>query len=63
MIRRAYNVPDAVDDVRGLVGRLVEYAAEHRMDTLVLGPEGDPLRATEVFAAEVVPAVREAVAA
>ncbi len=58
-IRRGYNVPDAVTDPTGLVDRLLEHHVEHRMDTLVLSPVGDPLRAAEVFLAEVLPAVRD----
>lgn len=57
-VRRGYNVPDDLTDPAGLVERLLAFHAEHRMDTLVLSPVGDPLRAAEVFLAEVVPVVQ-----
>jgi hypothetical protein len=35
---------------------------EHGIDSFVFGPSDDPVRQVQVFAAEVAPAVREAVA-
>ena len=37
-------------------------AVEHGIGSLVFGPADDPIRQTQVFAAEVAPAVRDAVA-
>ena len=41
---------------------LTMLAVEHSVDSFVFGPADDPIRQTQVFAAEVAPAVREAVA-
>jgi alkanesulfonate monooxygenase SsuD/methylene tetrahydromethanopterin reductase-like flavin-dependent oxidoreductase (luciferase family) len=72
-IRRAYNVWGSITDgasrgfLEGPVGqwveRLTELALVHGMDTFVFGPADDPVRQVELFAAEVAPAVRAAVAA
>ena len=69
-IRRAYNVSGsigAVDEgpLEGPPSRWVEtltgFALEHGMDTFIFWPSGDHERQAEVFAGEVVPAVKEAV--
>jgi alkanesulfonate monooxygenase SsuD/methylene tetrahydromethanopterin reductase-like flavin-dependent oxidoreductase (luciferase family) len=63
-IRRAYNVMGELDDVSQWVETLTGFAVELGFDTFVFWPGGeDALREVDVFAAEVVPAVREAVAA
>jgi alkanesulfonate monooxygenase SsuD/methylene tetrahydromethanopterin reductase-like flavin-dependent oxidoreductase (luciferase family) len=71
-IRRVYNVWGTVTTgasggfLNGPVGQWVDelttLVLESGMDTFVFGPADDPVRQTEVFAAEVAPAVREAVA-
>ncbi|SIO89970.1 LLM class flavin-dependent oxidoreductase [Nocardiopsis sp. JB363] len=43
------------------VERITEFAVEYGMDTFVLGPAGESAEQVELFAAEVAPAVREAV--
>ena len=69
-IRRAYNVagmigPAGDDLLEGPVSRWVEeltrFVLEFGMDTFIYWPSGDHVRQIEVFANEVVPAVREAV--
>ncbi|NYH50646.1 alkanesulfonate monooxygenase SsuD/methylene tetrahydromethanopterin reductase-like flavin-dependent oxidoreductase (luciferase family) [Nocardiopsis arvandica] len=70
-IRRVYNVMGAITDgastgfLRGpaeqWVEQLTELVLEYGMDTFVFGPAENPVRQVERFAAEVVPAVREAV--
>ncbi|MBA3701365.1 MAG: LLM class flavin-dependent oxidoreductase [Rubrobacteraceae bacterium] len=69
-IRRAYNVSGHIgtEDEGPLDGppsRWVEtltgFALEHGMDTFIYWPSGDHERQVEVFAGEVVPAIREAV--
>ncbi|WP_017605254.1 LLM class flavin-dependent oxidoreductase [Nocardiopsis alkaliphila] len=72
-IRRVYNLwgtigkPESGSDnpldgpVEKWVERLTEFAVEYGMDTFVLGPAEESARQVEIFAAEVVPAVREAV--
>jgi alkanesulfonate monooxygenase SsuD/methylene tetrahydromethanopterin reductase-like flavin-dependent oxidoreductase (luciferase family) len=69
-IRRAYNVagmigPAGDDLLEGPVSRWVEeltrFVLEFGMDTFIYWPSGDHARQIEVFANEVVPAVREAV--
>jgi alkanesulfonate monooxygenase SsuD/methylene tetrahydromethanopterin reductase-like flavin-dependent oxidoreductase (luciferase family) len=64
-IRRAYNV---IGEIAGDAGRWVEtftgFALELGFDTFVFWPGGDDaLREADVFASDVVPAVREAVGA
>jgi alkanesulfonate monooxygenase SsuD/methylene tetrahydromethanopterin reductase-like flavin-dependent oxidoreductase (luciferase family) len=69
-IRRAYNVSGNIGAegeglLEGPASRWVEtltgFALEHGMDTFIYWPSGDHERQVEVFADEVVPAVREAV--
>jgi alkanesulfonate monooxygenase SsuD/methylene tetrahydromethanopterin reductase-like flavin-dependent oxidoreductase (luciferase family) len=71
-IRRIYNMFGAIRE-RGTEGflqgtveqwtdELTMLAVEHGIDGFVFGPADDPVRQTQVFAAEVVPAVRAAVA-
>ncbi|HEV3504746.1 MAG TPA: LLM class flavin-dependent oxidoreductase [Actinomycetes bacterium] len=71
-IRRLYNVsgrigPGGGGFLDGPAGQWVEQllplVAEAGMDTFVLWPSEDPARQLELFAAEVAPALREAVAA
>ncbi|MGW2069206.1 LLM class flavin-dependent oxidoreductase [Streptomyces sp. NPDC001953] len=72
-IRRVYNVigaigdhrgaPGLVGDVRRWVDTLSEWAVDLGFDTFVLWPATDPDRQVALFAGEVVPAVRERVAA
>jgi alkanesulfonate monooxygenase SsuD/methylene tetrahydromethanopterin reductase-like flavin-dependent oxidoreductase (luciferase family) len=71
-IRRIYNLFGSIRK-RGLGGflqgpveqwtdELTELVVEHGIDSFVFGPADDPVRQVQVFAAEVAPAVREAVA-
>ncbi len=61
-IRRAYNLIGEIDDTSGSIEMLTRFAVELGMDTLVFWPGGDdPLRQLDLFAAEVVPAVRNQV--
>jgi alkanesulfonate monooxygenase SsuD/methylene tetrahydromethanopterin reductase-like flavin-dependent oxidoreductase (luciferase family) len=69
-IRRAYNLSGNIGGggeglLDGPASRWVEtltgFALEHGMDTFIYWPSQDHERQTEVFASEVVPAVREAV--
>ena len=72
-IRRVYNLWGTIGESKGSsdnpldgpveqwVERLTEFAVEYGMDTFVLGPAGESARQVEIFAAEVAPAVREAV--
>jgi alkanesulfonate monooxygenase SsuD/methylene tetrahydromethanopterin reductase-like flavin-dependent oxidoreductase (luciferase family) len=71
-IRRAYNVGGRIsEEHRGLldgpaehwVEELARFAVELGMDTFIYWPSEDHVRQVELFAGEVVPAVREAVAA
>jgi alkanesulfonate monooxygenase SsuD/methylene tetrahydromethanopterin reductase-like flavin-dependent oxidoreductase (luciferase family) len=71
-IRRAYNVGGRIgEEHRGLldgpidhwVEELARFAVELGMDTFIYWPSEDHVRQVELFASEVVPAVREAVAA
>jgi alkanesulfonate monooxygenase SsuD/methylene tetrahydromethanopterin reductase-like flavin-dependent oxidoreductase (luciferase family) len=71
-IRRAYNVSGMIGEngegpLGGPASRWVEQltrlALELGMDTFIYWPSEDPVRQIERFAGEVVPAVREAVAA
>jgi alkanesulfonate monooxygenase SsuD/methylene tetrahydromethanopterin reductase-like flavin-dependent oxidoreductase (luciferase family) len=72
-IRRVYNLMGAITDApaeRALQGppshwidQLTRFAAELGFDTFVFWPAEDPVRQLERFAAEVIPGVREAVAA
>jgi alkanesulfonate monooxygenase SsuD/methylene tetrahydromethanopterin reductase-like flavin-dependent oxidoreductase (luciferase family) len=71
-IRRIYNLfglirePGSDGFLQGAVGQwtdeLTGLAIENGIDTFIFGPSGDPIRQTEIFASEVAPAVREAVA-
>jgi alkanesulfonate monooxygenase SsuD/methylene tetrahydromethanopterin reductase-like flavin-dependent oxidoreductase (luciferase family) len=74
-IRRIYNIgglitPDTGGDGQGVivgpvgqwVETLVEWAVDPGMDAFIFWPTADELRQVERFAAEVAPAVREAVA-
>ena len=68
-IRRAYNLSGIIGTgdgpLDGPASRWTEtltgLVLEHGMDTFIFWPSGDHERQVEVFAAEVVPAVREAV--
>jgi alkanesulfonate monooxygenase SsuD/methylene tetrahydromethanopterin reductase-like flavin-dependent oxidoreductase (luciferase family) len=60
-IRRLYNVMTTIDDVGRWVEELTRFALELGLDTFVFWPAEDQLRQLDLFAAEVVPAVREAV--
>ena len=71
-IRRAYNISGMIGEEAdaALVGRparwveqLSHFALELGMDTFIYWPAEDPVRQTELFSSEVVPAVRETVAA
>lgn len=74
-VRRVYNLWGGITDgpppgqgslegpVDLWVETLTELVLESGMDTFVLGPAGDSAAQVELFAAEVVPAVREAVRA
>ncbi|MGH3736374.1 MAG: LLM class flavin-dependent oxidoreductase [Micromonosporaceae bacterium] len=71
-IRRAYNVMGSFDaQPRGFlngpvdqwVDELVELATSNGIDTFLLATEGDPAHDIATFAEQVVPAVRDAVAA
>jgi alkanesulfonate monooxygenase SsuD/methylene tetrahydromethanopterin reductase-like flavin-dependent oxidoreductase (luciferase family) len=71
-IRRLYNVSGRIGPVAGgfldgppgqWVDQLLPLVTETGMDTFVLWPSESPARQLERFAAEVAPAVREAVAA
>jgi alkanesulfonate monooxygenase SsuD/methylene tetrahydromethanopterin reductase-like flavin-dependent oxidoreductase (luciferase family) len=71
-IRRAYNLSGRIGEggdgpLDGPISRWVEelsrFALELGMDTFIYWPQDDHVRQVEVFAREVVPAVREAVAA
>ena len=71
-IRRLYNISGRVGPGGGgfldgpagqWVEQLLPVVTEHGMDTLVLWPTEFPARQLELFAAEVAPALREAVAA
>lgn len=71
-IRRAYNLSGNIGaggerSLDGPVSKWVEtltgFALEHGMDTFIYWPSRDHERQVEVFASEVVPAVREAVQA
>ncbi|HEV2825531.1 MAG TPA: LLM class flavin-dependent oxidoreductase [Actinomycetota bacterium] len=71
-IRRLYNIsgrigPGGGGFLDGPAGQWIEQllpvVTEHGMDTLVLWPTEFPVRQLELFAAEVAPALREAVAA
>jgi alkanesulfonate monooxygenase SsuD/methylene tetrahydromethanopterin reductase-like flavin-dependent oxidoreductase (luciferase family) len=71
-VRRVYNLMGLIQAARGdqpLVGpvsqwvnELTRYAVDHGMDTFVYWPVDDHVRQLEVFAQEVGPAVRAAVA-
>jgi len=71
-IRRAYNVGGRIGEghrslldgpVEHWVEELTRFAVEFGMDTFIYWPSEDHVRQVELFAGEVVPAVREAVAA
>ncbi len=71
-IRRAYNISGRIGEggdgpldgpVSKWVEELTRFALELGMDTFIYWPREDHTRQVEVFAHEVVPAVREAVAA
>ncbi|OLT27171.1 N5,N10-methylene tetrahydromethanopterin reductase [Nocardiopsis sp. CNR-923] len=72
-IRRAYNVWGSITDgssggflegpVEQWVDELTELVLEYGMDTFVFGPAAEPVAQVSRFAAEVAPAVREAVLA
>lgn len=72
-IRRVYNLWGTIGDSAGSSGggldgpvdqwveRITEFAVEYGMDTFVLGPAEESPEQVELFAAEIAPAVREAV--
>ncbi|MDQ3862280.1 MAG: LLM class flavin-dependent oxidoreductase [Actinomycetota bacterium] len=69
-IRRAYNLsgnigPEGEGPLEGPAARWVQtlttFALEYGMDTFIYWPSGDHERQVELFASEVVPAVKEAV--
>ena len=60
-IRRLYNLMGTIEDVGGWVEELTRFAVDLGLDTFVFWPADDHLRQLDLFAAEVVPAVREAV--
>ncbi len=71
-IRRAYNLSGTIGEggdgpldgpVSQWVEELTRFALELGMDTFIYWPQDDHVRQVEVFAQEVAPAVREAVAA
>ncbi len=71
-IRRAYNLSGRIGEggdgpldgpVSKWVEELTRFALELGMDTFIYWPQDDHVRQVEVFAQEIVPAVREAVAA
>jgi alkanesulfonate monooxygenase SsuD/methylene tetrahydromethanopterin reductase-like flavin-dependent oxidoreductase (luciferase family) len=70
-IRRLYNVWGTIDGAGGFlqgpaeqwVDELTSLAVDSGMDTFIFGPGENPVRQVRRFADEVVPAVREAVAA
>ena len=63
-VRRAYNLIGEIDDVAAWTEQLAGFVAELRFDTLVFWPGGDdPQRQLELYAQQVVPAVRERVMA
>jgi alkanesulfonate monooxygenase SsuD/methylene tetrahydromethanopterin reductase-like flavin-dependent oxidoreductase (luciferase family) len=71
-IRRIYNMFGSIKEhgsggfLQGTVaqwtGELTDLVVEHGIDSFVFGPADDRVRQVEIFAAEVAPAVREAVA-
>jgi alkanesulfonate monooxygenase SsuD/methylene tetrahydromethanopterin reductase-like flavin-dependent oxidoreductase (luciferase family) len=71
-IRRVYNLMGRISDAPGSdlldgpatrwVDELTRFVVELGMDTFIFWPTTDPLRQIEIFAGEVAPAVREAVA-
>ena len=72
-IRRVYNLMGVITDdpaqdtLRGppshWIQQLTHFAAELGFDTFIFWPAEDPVRQLERFAAEVIPGIREAVAA
>jgi alkanesulfonate monooxygenase SsuD/methylene tetrahydromethanopterin reductase-like flavin-dependent oxidoreductase (luciferase family) len=71
-IRRVYNISGVIgEEVEGTLSgpasrwteELSRFALELGMDTFIYWPAGDHVRQVELFASEVVPAVRETVAA
>jgi alkanesulfonate monooxygenase SsuD/methylene tetrahydromethanopterin reductase-like flavin-dependent oxidoreductase (luciferase family) len=59
-VRRAYNVTGEIEDLSESTEQLARFVDELGFDTLVFWPGGDdPRRQLDVFAEEVVPAVRE----
>ncbi len=71
-IRRVYNISGMIgEEVEGTLSgpasrwteELSRFALELGMDTFIYWPAGDHVRQVELFASEVVPAVRETVAA
>ena len=63
-VRRIWNVMDAPADPQRFAADLVAWAGEHGADTFVLWPDGEDQEGqVERFAAEVAPAVRQAMGA
>jgi alkanesulfonate monooxygenase SsuD/methylene tetrahydromethanopterin reductase-like flavin-dependent oxidoreductase (luciferase family) len=60
-IRRLYNLMGTIEDVGAWVEELTRFAVDLGLDTFVFWPADDYLRQLDLFAAEVVPAVRGAV--
>ena len=71
-IRRIYNIFGSINEsggdgflqgtARQWTDELTELVIQHGIDSFIFGPAGDPVRQTAIFAAEVAPAVRAAVA-
>jgi hypothetical protein len=71
-VRRIYNVvgqigparrgPGLTGDVESWVTALTDWSVELGLDTFILWPMTEPLRQLDIFAREVVPAVRQRVA-
>jgi alkanesulfonate monooxygenase SsuD/methylene tetrahydromethanopterin reductase-like flavin-dependent oxidoreductase (luciferase family) len=63
-VRRAYNLMGEIDDVAAWTERLSAFVTELRFDTLVFWPGGEePRRQLDLYAQEIVPALRERAAA
>ena len=71
-VRRIYNVvgqigparrgPGLTGDVESWVTALTDWSVELGLDTFIFWPMAEPLAQLDIFAREVVPAVRERVA-
>ena len=61
-IGRAHGGPGLIGDVGSWVATLTDWSVDLGFDTFIFWPMGQPLAQLEVFASDVVPAVRERVA-